>query len=184
MAHSASVRRLFVVGALASAFLFNGCAHETRGVPPSEGVPNFGCVNSSLMRGAQPDERGIENLKRLRVATIINLRLADDVWAGEAAAARRHGIGYVNVPLRGLRAPTDAQVAQVLSLLEASPPPVFVHCEHGADRTGTIVACYRMRHDGWTAERALAEARHYGMSVWQVGMKRYVQDYLPDASGR
>jgi protein tyrosine/serine phosphatase len=81
--------------------------------------------------------------------------------------------------LRGLSAPTDAEVAHVLSLLEASPPPVFVHCEHGADRTGTIVACYRLSHDGWTAEQALAEARRYGMSAWQFGMKRFVREYSP-----
>jgi protein tyrosine/serine phosphatase len=147
-----SLRPAFVVSALVLAFIFNGRADGPRGVAASQGIANFGRVSSTFLRGAQPDEHGIEDLKRLGVATIVNLRRSDDVWPGEAAAARRNGIGYVNVPLRGLSAPTDAEVAQVLSLLEASPPPVFVHCEHGADRTGAIVACYRLSHDGWTAE--------------------------------
>jgi protein tyrosine/serine phosphatase len=86
---------------------------------------------------------------------------------------------YVAAPMRGLSAPTDAQVARVLELIENGPAPVFVHCEHGADRTGTIVACYRMKTDGWSAERALVEAKTYGFSVFQIGMRHYVRNYRP-----
>jgi protein tyrosine/serine phosphatase len=177
------VSRSLTVSALVLAFMAGGCASGPRGVPAAEGIANFGRVSRTLMRGAQPDERGIENLKRLGVATIINLRMSDDVWAGEEAAAHRNGIGYVNVPLRGMSAPTDAEVAQVLALLASSPPPVFVHCQHGADRTGTIVACYRIGHDGWTVEQALAEAHRFGMSEWQFGMKRYISNYPPKLAG-
>ena len=173
-----SMRPVFFVSALAMAIMSGGCTNQPRGVPASEGIGNFGQVYATLYRGAQPDERGIGNLQRLGVATIINLRMPDDVWPEEAASARRHGLVYLNAPLHGFSAPTDAEISQVLSLLESSPSPVFIHCEHGADRTGTVVACYRMRHDGWTPERALTEARQYGLSEWEFGMKRYVRDFL------
>ena len=117
------------------------------------------------------------SLQRLGVRTIINLRLPSDTWAGEEASARAHGLRYVSVPLRGLSAPTDAQIAQLLALIASSPTPIFIHCEHGADRTGTLIACYRIRHDGWSSERALAEAKLHGFSIFQIGMRRYIQAF-------
>ena len=177
-----SVHLVSMFGGLLVALTISGCGSVSHGVPASEGILNFGRVNGALFRGAQPDERGMASVARLGVRTIINLRLAADTWRDEETFARAHGLGYFSVPLRGLGAPTDAQVAQVLALIESSPPPVFVHCEHGADRTGTIIACYRMRHDGWTVDQALAEAKLYGLSVFQVGMRRYIREFLPAAS--
>ena len=54
---------------------------------------------------------------------------------------------------------------------------MFIHCLHGCDRTGTIIACYRIQHDGWTSEQALREADQYGMSQWEVGMRNYIKDF-------
>ena len=173
------VRLAALFGVLLLVLAFAGCGNVSRGVPPAEGILNFGRVNETFFRGAQPDEAGIANLSRLGVRTMINLRLRSDTLAGEEAAARSHGIGYVSEPFQGMGAPTDAQVAKVLALIDSSPSPVFVHCEHGADRTGMIVACYRQRHDHWRAERALAEAKDYGFSLFQVGMRRYIKAFSP-----
>jgi protein tyrosine/serine phosphatase len=167
-------RLSLIFGAALCTLLFHGCSSGVRGVPASEGIANFGRVSPALLRGAQPDEPGIGNLQRLGVRTIINLRMPDDIWREEETTARAHGIAYCSVPLPGLSAPTDSQVAQVLALIATSPPPVFVHCEHGADRTGTIIASYRMQHDGWTAAQAFAEAKQYGLSIYQFGMRHYI----------
>ena len=55
--------------------------------------------------------------------------------------------------------------------------PVFIHCHHGKDRTGTVVACYRISHDGWTAERAKYEAQRYGPGWVEIGMNHYIDKY-------
>ena len=55
--------------------------------------------------------------------------------------------------------------------------PVFVHCRLGQDRTGTIIACYRITHDGWNAADARKEAKTRGMSWTQIGMKNYIDDF-------
>jgi len=140
------------------------------------GITNFARVNNRLYRGAQPDIDGINSLARLGVRTIINLRMTNDVWSAEEAEARALGITYTNVPMSGIGRPTNEQVARVLRIIETGTKPVFVHCQHGADRTGTIIASYRIRHDKWPSKQALQEAKEYGMSPLEIGMKRYVVD--------
>lgn len=154
-----------------------GCTSGPRGLPPTNDVSNFGKINDKLYRGAQPDQLGVEGLRRVGIKTIVNLRMPNDVWGAEAAEARANGMIYTNVPMRGLGRPTDVQVADVLAIIETLPSPVFIHCEHGCDRTGTVIACYRIQHDPWTSTKALSEAVQYGMSKWEVGMKRFVIDY-------
>ena len=154
-----------------------GCAMGPRGFPATEGITNFDRVNNGLYRGAQPNGPGIEGLKRLGIKTIVNLRMTNEIWVEEASEARNHGITYTNVPMKGLGRPTDDQVIKVLSILDTFPSPVFIHCKHGCDRTGTIIACYRIQHDGWTSKQALREAAQYGMSGWELGMKNYVKDF-------
>jgi protein tyrosine/serine phosphatase len=55
---------------------------------------------------------------------------------------------------------------------------VFVHCRRGADRTGVVVAVYRVCVEGWTKEDAIAEMMTGGFhfhSSWQH-LVRYVRD--------
>jgi tyrosine-protein phosphatase SIW14 len=154
-----------------------GCATGPRGLPPVEGISNFHRVNDDLFRGGQPSHLGLEHLKRVGIKTIINLRMPEDRWVAEEAEARAQGINYTNVPMRGWGRPTDEQVAKALSLIETSPSPVFIHCKRGCDRTGTVIACYRIKHDLWTGRQALSEAGQRGMSKWEFGMKNFVLDF-------
>ena len=40
--------------------------------------------------------------------------------------------------------------------------PVYVHCKAGQNRTGFVIATYRMVYQGWTPEEAVREMRTYG----------------------
>lgn len=161
---------------LLAVILLAGCA-APRGFPPR--IVNYDKVNASLYRGGQPNTLGIEWLRGAGIKSIINLRMASDVWPGEQAAAVANGIQYTNIPLHGFSAPTRAQVEAVLSTIERMPKPVYVHCQHGCDRTGTIIACYRIHRDGWTPKAALKEAVTYGMSPFECEMKWFVLKFKP-----
>jgi tyrosine-protein phosphatase SIW14 len=141
-------------------------------------LPNFHQVSEELYRGAQPKAGGFRHLSKLGIKTIVSLRGDDDRSRTEEQEARAAGLKYFTVPFKRLGRPTDQQIDRVRSLVNAPEnQPVFVHCQHGADRTGTIIALYRIEHDGWTLDQATAEAKRYGLKWWQRGMKDYISDY-------
>ena len=165
------------VSLLVLLFVVTGCATGMRGFPPVEGIANFDEVNHHLYRGAQPNRHGLQYLHKLGVRTVINLRAKDDAWVAEADEAGVLGMAYVNVPMSAFLRPRMETVATVLSIIEKSPSPVFVHCQYGCDRTGTIIACYRIKQEGWKSSKALKEARTFGMSRWEFWMKSFVSDF-------
>jgi len=141
-------------------------------------LPNFHQVNSQLYRGAQPGSGGVKRLAQMGIKTIVNLRGADELTRAEEAQAGAVGLRYFNVPFQRTGRPTDQQVERVLAILNgAENQPAFVHCQLGADRTGLVIAVYRITHDGWTSEQAQAEAKKYGLHAWELGMKNYIHDY-------
>jgi len=146
--------------------------------PRHEELPNFHQVNAQLYRGAQPRRGGIQRLTQFGVKTIINLRDDDERASAEEREARAAGLRYFNVSMAGHAKPTDEQVERALSIINAPEnQPVFVHCKRGADRTGTIIAAYRISHDKWTSGQAKEEANRYGMRWTQFEMKDYITDY-------
>jgi tyrosine-protein phosphatase SIW14 len=146
--------------------------------PRYKELPNFHRVSDRLYRGAQPLPGGIHKLAELGVKSIVNLRGEDENTRAEQKEAEAAGLHYYSIALPGLSRPTDAQIKKVMALIdEPDNGPVFIHCKRGADRTGTVVAVYRVLHDGYTAERAIDEARRYGMSWMEFGMRDYIATY-------
>ncbi len=142
------------------------------------GVHNFHEVNDHVYRGAQPSTEGFKSLAKLGVKTIIDLRESGNRSRAEERAVEADGMRYVSVPMAGFGAPTVAQISEVLGLLQnAAAGPVFVHCRLGKDRTGVVVAVYRMVHDHWTNQNALQEAKSYGMSFLQFAKESYIQHF-------
>ena len=69
--------------------------------------------------------------------------------------------------------PLLTDIIKILTILD-SGDRVFVHCKEGKDRTGTVVACYRIAADGWGNRKALSEAKSLGMHWYALGMKSYI----------
>ncbi|HEY3938034.1 MAG TPA: tyrosine-protein phosphatase [Bryobacteraceae bacterium] len=143
-------------------------------------VRNFGEVNDHLYRGGEPSLVGLEELAAQGVKLVIDLRENGKATDFEKIQVKKLGMKYVNLPLRPFSAPTQGQMEQALSLLlQSNSQTVFVHCRRGKDRTGTVIACYRIEHDRWTNSKALEEAKEYGMSSIERAMRSYVAHFSP-----
>jgi tyrosine-protein phosphatase SIW14 len=143
------------------------------------GVPNAGKISDALLRGAQPSEQGFSELKELGVTTIVNLRQRGHEVEWERKVAESLGLRFVNIPVPGWSAPSDAQVAQFLKLFHDAPnQKVFVHCYYGDDRTGVMVATYRIAQQNWTVEQAVQEMYSFGFHYYLYpNMKSYVRNF-------
>jgi len=128
------------------------------------GVPNFAAVSPDLMRGAQPTAEGFRALRERGVRTIVSLR------ASHADEEMMSGLGlrHYRLRTRQWRPETEDVVKAMKVILAPESQPVFVHCQAGKDRTGLVVAVYRVLVDGWTVDDAIAERRALGANaIWE-----------------
>jgi tyrosine-protein phosphatase SIW14 len=152
----------------------------TAPAPQPRGVHNFIQVNDGIFRGAEPSPDGLIDLRALNVSTIIDLREKGEGTEQERKIAQGLGMKYINIPLKPFSAPSQAQVEYVLSLLQQQKAgKIFVHCHYGKDRTGTVIACYRIEHEGWSNARALSEAKQDGLRRLEPGMKNFILHFAP-----
>lgn len=127
------------------------------------GVPNFAEVSPELYRGAQPTAAGFRELRRRGVRTVVSLRET----RSDRGLLRGTGLAYVHIPIPPARV-HDREVVKFLRLFDdPNAVPVFVHCQMGSDRTGTMCAAYRIVRQGWAPEDALKELPRFGFhEVW------------------
>lgn len=144
----------------------------------AQGVDYAASVAPGLLRGGAPDARGIEWLADQGVRTVVNLRHFHGRTEGDRVRAA--GMRYEWIPLESTDAPTAAQVDRFMAIVtDPEAQPVYVHCLHGVDRTGAMIALYRMRVDGWSNSDALAEMEHFGAHDLLHDLRHFVSAYVP-----
>jgi tyrosine-protein phosphatase SIW14 len=137
----------------------------------------FAEVTAGVYRGARPERVGLEALKKMGVKTIINIDDDDEAIAEEAQNAKELGLNMISKPLSGFWAPSDEDVDAILNLLhDPSLYPVFVHCQHGQDRTGMIVGFFRVYFQQWKPEDAYQEMLDFGFHPELFLLNHYFRD--------
>ena len=150
-------------------------------------IARFSQVDDHLYRGAQPSERGLTRLHALGVRTVLNIREEGDAAVEqERRIVESLGMNFVHIPIKDgnmfnwSRRIPDESVRRFLEVIGATPGPVFIHCKRGTDRTGALVAIYRIARNGWDTARALKEANDRGMRPWYRGLRKQIETF--DAS--
>ena len=140
------------------------------------GLSNFGYVTDTLYRGAQPSTAGFETLRRIGVSIIVNFREEAGETAREKHEVEALGMRYVGIPWSGRHSPTDSQVTEFLDLVRSNPhAKIFVHCQRGADRTGTMIAVYRIAVQHKSVPEAVSEMHQFHYAhFWLPGLEKYV----------
>jgi protein tyrosine/serine phosphatase len=117
------------------------------------GVPNFHKVSENLYRGAQPSDEGMRQLEKLGIKTVVNLL----AFHSDQDELKDTNLGSEHISVKPWH-PEDEDVVRFLKIVtDANSTPVFVHCQHGSDRTGTMCAIYRIAVQGWSKDEAIEE---------------------------
>ena len=126
-----------------------------------EGVPNFADVTSMLYRGGQPTHNGFERLAQMGIDIVVDTGRSKR----DEKQIKQLGMLYVSLPWH-CPCPKDDVFGRFLKLIKENPDKkIFVHCRLGIDRTGMMVAVYRMGVQGWTAQQAMKEMHSYGFTA-------------------
>lgn len=174
-----------MIGFSLSALVGSASAASTKPLPAAErpttwavklespGLPNLHQVAPGFYRGAQPSAKGMTGLERMGVRTVVNLR----AYHSDEKKLKNTSLSYERFQVKAWRS-EDEEVIRFLTIVTATNRlPVFVHCQHGADRTGMMCAMYRVAVQGWSRDEAIREMTRggYGFHSEWKNLVRYVE---------
>lgn len=125
---------------------------------------NFQRVEDNIYRGGAPNQKDLEMLNDVyHIKRVISLD--QNVAAQIAPFLKQVKIEQITVPLNS----SDVGMTDALNLLSrnivtwlTTKQPVYIHCLHGKDRTGLAIALFRIKHDNWSVNQAINEAKKFG----------------------
>ena len=128
------------------------------------GVPNFHKLSEELYRGAQPTAEGMRQLEKLGIKTIVNLRS----FHSDRDEIEGTGLAYEHIYMKTWH-PELKEIVRFLKIVsDKKLTPVFVHCQYGADRTGTMCAIFRIAAEGWSKDEAIEEMTKGGFGFHRI----------------
>lgn len=140
-----------------------GCGYISYVRDPFVDIPQFVKVDERLYRGGRPNRAGFHTLRDEGVKTVISLQGHSPARDEEERFVETLGMDFVTIPMSVYEAPADEDILLFIeTVLDPQKQPVFVHCHSGRDRTGVLVAVYRVLVYGWGPKEAYEEAKKYG----------------------
>ncbi len=139
----------------------------------SANLMNFFKVSDDIYRSEQPDKDAFIELNKMGIKSVLNLRTTetDDDAIGKLPIKPY----LVAMDAGGV---SDKDIIAALKVIKSAPKPLLVHCRHGSDRTGVVVAMYRIVFQGWSKEDALNELLNggFGFHEYYKNIPEYIKN--------
>lgn len=167
-------RRFIIACALLPPVLLPGCQPAKNDADPLACIENCYQVTPELYRSGQPDKEGFSALQRAGIRSVLNLR----EYHSDANKARHTSLRLMAYPMAAGEV-TEADIENCLRLIADAPKPVLVHCWHGADRTGIIIAAYLIIYRNLSvaeAETVLRDKRFGHHEFWYGNLSGLLQN--------
>lgn len=132
----------------------------------SDRVDNLYRVTALFYRSAQPSAKGMKELEKIGIVTVINLRN----FHNDSDEIRGTRLKEIRIPMNTWECKEDDVIKALQVLSNPEGAPYLLHCQHGADRTGLVTAMYRIVIQGWSKEEAIDELTKGGYgyhSIWR-----------------
>src|SRR5439155_8620420 len=140
-------------------------------------TPPIELVSPGIYRGLRPTQATLAQLKSLGVKTILDLEDTSSAINTERGWVAGLKMTFVSEPMSGFWTPNDKEVNQIGAIMaDPARRPIFVHCQHGQDRTGLIVGLYRVFHEHWTPAAAYKEMLAKGFHQILVFLNHYYEE--------
>ena len=120
-------------------------------------LTNLYKVTDSIYRSEQPDKKAFRELSLLGIKSVLNLRNSH----ADPKNLQGTAMQFFSVSMQAKHC-TDTAIITALKILINAPKPILVHCRYGADRTGLVIAMYRIIIENWSKEQALDELQNGG----------------------
>jgi tyrosine-protein phosphatase SIW14 len=109
-------------------------------------------INDSMYRSEQPTYQEFKYLNQFGIKSILNLRANHN----DSNLIKNNNLEKYSVKITTNNITEDNIIAS-LKIINAAKKPLLIHCKHGSDRTGIVVAMYRIVFENWTKENAIDE---------------------------
>ena len=138
-------------------------------------------VSKYVYRGGEPKDFSV--YEKNGIKSVINLQTG---WF-EALTAKsdrefiycyKTKTKFFDFSLSQFKPPRREVVEMCMEIILNSMFPVYVHCRHGHERTGFIIAVYRMQLCDWPFDLAFSEMKESGCHwLWCWMWKKELQTY-------
>ena len=144
-------------------------------------ICDFHKLDNDLYRGGRPTCSGLSKLEALGIRTFIDLAGSEAALHGCGDDARKAGLRFVSFHISLLQivltGVSDERLRSLFALMQKAPKPIFLSCSLGRDRTGLIVALYRMKRREISFNKAEQEAVYYGYRPRFIGLRKTLERY-------